>query len=143
MSLAWWNLSPINWQPCQKPLCPRNTRVIQFHNARTSAAEDCAMTYPPPTRKRAGIAILLGLGGLCVNHWMMEFTDRFSPMLMIIVPVVLFQGLAGLIEPRLLYAFSEEGRDYPQWLKNVGGMLVLAGIAAGAAIAHFVYGFWQ
>lgn len=99
--------------------------------------------YPPPTRSRAGFAILIGLVGLWVHHWMMSNLDHYWPWLMIILPVVFFQGLGGLIDPRLLYAFSEEGRNYPKWVKNVGGILILVGVAAGAAIAHFVYGFWR
>jgi hypothetical protein len=84
---------------------------------------------------------LLGFGVALIGiNVMMMVAGRFFPVVLAFSPVMLFLGIAGVIDPRIcLFGKQFAGHQFPFWTKLLGNSLLVLGIAVGIGLVVF---FW-
>ena len=92
-----------------------------------------------PTRRTPTILFLGGLFALTFSHYLIVSGEKGYLLLTLLAPSMVFMGLGGLVDPRIIWSCRAEGRMYPWWVRGFGAMLTAAGIGVGAYLVFYVY----
>ena len=84
-----------------------------------------------------GLAAAAALG-LIANHFATELGTA-SLLILAMAPVVLFIGIGGAVEPKILWALGKYGEHLPTQYKVIGGVLGVVGLLFGLALVFLVY----
>lgn len=91
----------------------------------------------------AAVAIIAaGVLLLAINHNTIVREHSFYPAAILFGPVCLLFGALGLIDPRLLNRDGIQTGHQSAIRQAISVVVVLFGMAAGWALAHFFYGVW-
>ena len=85
-------------------------------------------------RQAPAIALIAGLVGMAINHWMHVESARYYRLLGLFCPVCLAVGLLGMIDPRFYLAGISDRPDVPTWCRFVG----LLAFALGLPLTYYL-----
>jgi len=93
---------------------------------------------PPPRLVAFGCAVV---GGVClaVNHYEAMNSGRIYWWILFFAPLILFLGIGGIFDPRILLSIGDKGKHFPLRIKVIGGVLAIAGLIVSAYLALGVY----
>jgi hypothetical protein len=95
-----------------------------------------------PKGRMAGVfATTVGLIALAVNHHLIVSEGEGYLWAVVVSPVIVTLGLAGVLEPRIPRSAFERGRDLPLRFKVGAALAVLIGAAWGFYLVLAVYEF--
>lgn len=85
-------------------------------------------------RQAPAVALVAGLAGIVINHWMHIDSSRYYRLLGGLCPVCVAVGLFGIIDPRFYLAGTSNRSDVPTWCRLVG----ISALALGIALAYYL-----
>ncbi len=95
---------------------------------------------PPLAPRVIALGVLtLGVVGMGINEWMSAARGEVYLIAILACPAMALLGLAGLVDPRLLWSIGEHRKTYPRWVRATGIALVVLGLACSAALALWRY----
>ena len=92
-----------------------------------------------PTRRTPLISFLIGVFALAFNHYLKMSDGKGHLLLTLLGPLLVFMGLGGLIDPRVMWSLRAQGRMYPWRVRGFGAMLAAASVAVAAYLVLYVY----
>jgi len=82
--------------------------------------------------------ILVSLGVLALNHWYATSQHRYYPVVLYVMPPVLFLGLGGMFNPSVFLA-SESLDYYPLSCRRARVILIALGFGLGVFLHGWIY----
>jgi len=92
-----------------------------------------------PDNGRSFAAVLAAAGGIgmLVNH----FSSHVNLMMLALGPILLFLGIGGIIEPKILWSVGKYGKHLPIVYRSIGVGLSALGVVVTILLLLFVYRF--
>ena len=92
-------------------------------------------------RAGAGVALIIGLFLLAVNHIMITGSDHsYHPVMLFGGPIIVVLGLAGMVEPRIIMRGGVRTGHETAVFRLIAGVLTVLGVGIGFWMMHSVYG---
>ncbi len=94
---------------------------------------------PLDPRVLALLVLTLGVVGMGINEWMSQGKGEVYLIAVLACPAMVLMGLAGLWEPRVLWSLGRDRTDSPGWVRGLGIVLLVLGLACSGWLAVIRY----
>lgn len=85
------------------------------------------------------LAVMLAL--LALHHWNVVANRSVYASAVLLLTTIGGLALGGTVYPPLFYSIGRYGRELPSYMKVLGGLCAVGGLAAGLYLLFVVYAF--
>ena len=103
--------------------------------------EDAAVNPQPFGRLIPAVTLAVILAMLALHHWNVVVNRSVYASVVLLLTPIGGLALGGTIYPPLFYSIGRYGRELPTYLKVLGGLCAVGGLAAGFYLLFVVYAF--